>query len=50
MLSIRLSGDALRMNAIGLEVLEESGLIRDRDGWWRLQVHGTEILADRSGI
>ena len=45
-LSIRLSGDLSRMNAIGLEVLSESGLVRDREGWWRIPAEdGSSVSA-----
>lgn len=44
MLSIRMSGDMIRMNTTGHEVLRESGLIRHRDGWWRLPAKANDQI------
>lgn len=45
MLSVRPGRDLLLMSAVGFEVLEESGMIRDRDGWWRLPAEANNQIA-----
>lgn len=41
-LGIRIGGDRDRMNGCALEVLAESGMVRDAEGWWRVPTTGQE--------
>ena len=41
-LGIRIGGDRHRMNACALEVLAESGMVRDAEGWWRVPAGGQD--------